>query len=120
RRSSTSPIRRSARRAQKRSHRGSLSALLLREHEVLGHPRLHVRQEIAVLEEPAVVVAVLPALRLALEVVVAGRAFLIAAGLAAMPDDFLHPPLLRVGSGIDRLIAIAANVIDARRDMVSL
>ena len=66
----------------------------LDEDEVILHPRMHVRQVSAILEKAAVVVAILTALELALEVVVAGRAFLIASGLAAMPDHFLHPPLL--------------------------
>ena len=47
-----------------------------------------------VLKETAVVVAVLPAIKLALEVVVARGAVMVASGLATVPDDFLHPPLL--------------------------
>src|SRR5271170_8134327 len=44
------------------------------EDEVILHPRMHVRQVTAVLEEAAVVVAILTALKLALEVVITGRA----------------------------------------------
>src|SRR5437016_700533 len=68
--------------------------LLLRKGEELCHlrPRLtHVRK---VLAEAAVVAPILPAIELALEVVVARRALLVARSLAAMLDHFLHPPLL--------------------------
>src|SRR5713101_7050901 len=98
-----------------RTHR-----LLLREDEVLFHLRPHLTHVGKVLAEAAVVVAVLPAIGLALEVVVARGALLVAGGLAAVRDDFLHPPLLRLGGGIQGLIAMAASVIDARGDVVAL
>src|ERR1700730_14494943 len=67
-------------------------SLLLCETEVLFHPRLHFSQVVTVLKEAAVVVAVLTALELTFEVVVAGSAFLVAISLASMLDDFLYPP----------------------------
>src|SRR5580693_8400034 len=65
--------------------------LSLRKDEVLvqfAADRLHVCK---ILQEPAVVIAVLPPVELALEIVIAGRAVLVAAGLAAMLDHLLHP-----------------------------
>jgi hypothetical protein len=68
---------------------------------VLIHPRLHLSQVVTVLKEAAIVVAVLAALELTFEIVVAGGAFLVTIGLAAMVDNFLYPPLLGFGSRID-------------------
>ena len=53
---------------------------------VLPHVRLDVGHVLVILQEAAVVVAVLPALLLALEIVVAGRAFLVAVGAPAVLD----------------------------------
>src|SRR5439155_11176791 len=86
--------------------RGSRThCLLLREDEVLFHLRPHLTQVGKVLAEAAVVVAVLPAIGLALEVVVARCAVLVAGGLAAVLDDFLHPPLLGLCGAFDGLVA---------------
>ena len=68
--------------------------------------------------ETTVVVPVLPAVGLALEVVVAGRTVPVAAGLAPVLDDFLDPPLLGLGRRVYRPIAVAADMVDAGRDMV--
>jgi len=51
-----------------------------------------------VLEEAAVVVAVLAAVEFALEIVIARSAVLVAAGLAAMGDHLVDPPLFRTGA----------------------
>jgi hypothetical protein len=56
---------------------------------------------VAVLKEAAVIVAVLTALELTFEVIVAGGAFLVAIGLAAMLDDFLYPPFFGFRGRID-------------------
>src|ERR1700722_2921171 len=75
---------------------------------------------IAGLEEAAVLIAVLTPLELTFEVVIAGRAFLIAISLAAMPDDFVHPPFLGLRRRVDRLDAVAARVLDARCYVIAL
>src|SRR5208282_6566418 len=94
--------------------------LLPAEGEVLVHSRLHLIKVATVLEEAAVVVAVLPALELALKVVVAWGAFLVTTGLTAMFDNLLHPPLFGLPGRIDGLKAIAARVVDARGDVIAL
>src|SRR3977135_1454179 len=95
-------------------------SLLPRKREVLLQLRSYIFHTRAVLIEATVVVAVLPALEFALEIVVAGRAVLIAVGLAAMLDDFLYPPFLCFRGRINRLIALAPRVIDACCNMVAL
>ena len=97
-----------------------VKCLLLSEDEIVFHLRPDAFHVSAVAIEAAIVVAVLAALELALEIVVTRCAVLIAGGLAAMSDDFLHPPLFRVRTRINRLIAVAAHVIDARGDVVAL
>ena len=94
--------------------------LLPDEDEMILHPGVHLRQVLAVLEEAAVVVAVLTALELTFEVVIARRTLLIEAGLAAMFDDFLHPPFLGLRIRVEGLIAVAAGVVDARGDVIAL
>ena len=87
---------------------------------MLFHLRPHLTHVGKVPAEAAVVVAVLPAIGLALEVVVARGAVVVAGGLAAVLDDFLHPPLLGLWGDIHGLVAMAARVIDARGDVVAL
>src|SRR5580704_9527469 len=93
---------------------------LMRKCEVGLHPLPHFIQMIAVLEETAVVIPVLTALELPFEVIVAGRAVLVARGLAAMFDNFLHPPFLGLRRGVDRLITVASRIVDTGRDMIAL
>ncbi len=72
-----------------------------------------------VLVEAAIVVAVLPPLKLTLEVVVPWRAVPVAGGLAPILDDFLHPPFLCIGSGIHSLIVMPARVVDAGGNVIT-
>lgn len=90
------------------------------ESETFVHVRARVAHVLEVFYEAAIVVAVLAAVELALEIIIARGAFLIAAGLAAVLDDFLHPPLLRLGSGVHGGVAMAAAIIDAGGDVVAL
>ena len=77
---------------------------------MLLHVLLDEAHVLVILQEGAVVVAVLPALILALEIVVAGRALLVAVGAAAVLDHLVDPPLFGVGRGIDERVALAADV----------
>src|ERR1700722_4528373 len=95
-------------------------ALSLGEGEVVFQALLYVGQMFAVLEEAAVIVAVLTAVGFTLKVVIAGRTFLIAGGLAAMLDDFLHPPFLGLRSRVDGLVIVAAGVTDTGGDVIAL
>src|SRR5262245_60866576 len=94
--------------------------LLLREDEVLFHLRSHLTQVGKVPAEAAVVVAVLPTIELALEIVVTRGAVMVAGGLATVLDDFLYPPLLGLCSDVHRLVAMAARIVDARGDVIAL
>src|SRR5580698_8143396 len=84
------------------------------------HPCANLFQMIAVLEETAIVVAILAALELTFEIIVAGRTLLIEAGLAAMFDDLLHPPFLGLRGRIQRLVAVTAHMVDASSDVLAL
>src|SRR5215467_10997213 len=96
------------------SYRGPLALrkppprLLLGEDEVLPHVGAHRIEMLAVGVEATVVVAVLTTLKLAFEVIVPGSAILVAGGLAAMCDDFLHPPFLGLRGDVDCVMAVAA------------
>src|SRR5689334_13749777 len=74
----------------------------------------------AVLKETTIVIAVLTALKLALEIVIARRAFLVEVGLAAMLDDFLHPPFFGLRGHVERLITVTPYIVDAVRDVLAL
>src|SRR5215469_15373088 len=90
------------------------------EQEVLGEVAADVLHVGEVLEEATVVVAVLAAVELALEVVIAGRAVGVAAGLAAVGDHLLHPPLLGLGLHVDLVRAALPGELDALGDVVAL
>src|SRR5690242_10299635 len=77
---------------------------------MLRHVLLQVGHVLVVLQEAAVVVAVLLALVLALEVVVAGRALLVAVGAGAVLDHFADPPLFGLILGVDRGVTVIAHV----------
>src|SRR5579871_2695498 len=95
-------------------------ALFFREVEVLLRVGANLIEVFAVSVKAAVVVTVLTPLELTLEVIVARSAVLVSSGLAAMVDDFLHPPLLSLRCDIYSLIAIAPRMIDARGDVIAL
>src|SRR5215469_405409 len=96
------------------------SRLLLGEEEVVLHVRAHLVEVLAVGVEATVVVAVLTTLKLAFEVIVPGSAILVAGGLAAMCDDLLHPPFLRLRGDVDGVMAVAARVVDTHRNVITL
>ena len=87
---------------------------------MLFHLRPHLPHVGKVLAETAVIVAVLPAIGLALEVVVARGAVMVAGGLAAVLDHFLYPPLFGLRGGIYGLVTMTARVVDARGDVIAL
>ena len=87
---------------------------------MLGHLLAGCLHEVHVAVEPAVVVPVLAAVELALEVVIAGRTVPVPAGLSPMLDDLLDPPLFCLGSRVYRPIAVAADIVDAGRDVIAL
>jgi len=87
---------------------------------MLFHLRPYIPHVGKVLAETAVIIAVLPAIGLALEVVVTRGAVMIAGGLAAVLDHFLYPPFFGLCGGIYRLVTMAARVVDACGDVIPL
>ena len=81
-------------------------------------PDLTLVQEI--LPETTIVVAVLSTVELALEVVVTRRAILVTRCLATMVDDFLDPPFLASGCGVNGLIAVITGIGNTLSDVVTL
>src|SRR5581483_6834237 len=90
------------------------------EDDVLLHLRPHLVHVAAILGKGAIVVAVLAAIEFTFEIVITGRAIVIAIGLAAVTDYLLHPPLLGFRRDVNRLVAVLPRVIDTGGDMVAL
>ena len=88
--------------------------------EVIFHFFTHLALMLKIPSKSSVVVAVLASLLVALKVVVTGRAFFRAIGLASMLDDVLHPPLFGLIFDIKSVMAVGTHVIDTRSDMIAL
>ena len=73
-----------------------------------------------VLAEATVVIAILTAIALSFEVVVARCAFGITPGFTSMLNDLLHPPILGLLGWLQALVALIPYMTDTGCDVIPL
>ena len=87
---------------------------------MLLHIRSHGFHMVEVLQKPAIVIAILATIKLTFEVIISRCTVCIPAGFPTVADHFLHPPVFRLGPGIDGLLTMCAHIVDAFGNMIAL